>query len=86
MEKYLLTLTGIGPKVAQCVMLFSMKRTETFPVDVWMRRVMHRFYGCPEDDEAGMRAFAAEKFGDIAGIAQMYLFHYIRVLENSAEL
>jgi len=80
-ESYLLTLTGVGVKVAHCVLLFSMRKTELFPVDVWMRRAMHRLYGIDEADEDGMRAFAAERFGALAGFAQMYLFHYMRTKE-----
>jgi N-glycosylase/DNA lyase len=83
-EEYLLSLSGVGPKVAHCVMLFSMKKTELFPIDVWVRRAMHRLYGFAEEDEEGMRSFARERFGEFAGIAQSYLFHYIRTLDASA--
>ncbi|MDR3305612.1 MAG: 8-oxoguanine DNA glycosylase [Clostridiales Family XIII bacterium] len=77
-ESYLRSLSGVGLKVAHCVMLFSMKKTELFPIDVWMRRVMHKLYGMEEDDEAAMRAFARERFREYGGVAQQYLFHYIR--------
>jgi len=61
-------ILGVGPKVAECVLLFGMHRTEAFPIDVWIKRVLAEYYpdGFPE--------FAAEN----AGIAQQYLFHYIR--------
>ncbi len=61
-------IKGVGPKVAECVLLFGMYRTEAFPVDVWIKRVLAEYYpnGFPE--------FAREK----GGIAQQYLFHYIR--------
>ena len=61
-------IKGVGPKVAECVLLFGMHRTEAFPVDVWIKRVLAEYYpdGFPE--------FAKEN----AGIAQQYLFHYIR--------
>lgn len=61
-------IKGVGPKVAECVLLFGMYRIEAFPVDVWIKRVLGEYYpnGFPE--------FAKEK----AGIAQQYLFHYIR--------
>ncbi len=61
-------IKGVGPKVAECVLLFGMHRTEAFPVDVWIKRVLEEYYpnGFPE--------FAKEN----AGIAQQYLFHYIR--------
>lgn len=61
-------IKGVGPKVAECVLLFGMYRTEAFPIDVWMKRVMEKYY--PE----GFPDFAR----NIAGIAQQYLFHYIR--------
>ena len=63
-------ILGVGPKVAECVLLFGMHRTEAFPVDVWIKRVLAEYYpdGFPE--------FAREN----AGIAQQYLFHYIRNL------
>lgn len=61
-------ILGVGPKVAECVLLFGMHRTEAFPIDVWIKRVLAEYYpdGFPE--------FAAAN----AGIAQQYLFHYIR--------
>ena len=64
-------ILGVGPKVAECVLLFGMHRTEAFPVDVWIKRVLAEYYpdGFPE--------FAKEN----AGIAQQYLFHYIRNLD-----
>lgn len=62
------TVKGVGPKVAECVLLYGMHRTEAFPVDVWIKRVLAEYYpnGFPE--------FAK----DDAGIAQQFLFHYIR--------
>ena len=64
-------IKGVGPKVAECVLLFGMYRTEAFPLDVWMKRVMAKYY--PE----GFPEFAAQ----YAGIAQQYLFHYIRTAD-----
>ena len=75
---YLNTLCGVGPKVANCVLLFSMKRVDCFPIDVWVKRVMHQLYGLPESDTKAMQVFAEEKFGAYGGIAQQYLFYYIR--------
>ena len=67
-RKALREIKGVGPKVAECVLLYGMHRTEAFPVDVWIKRVLTEYYpdGFPE--------FAAEN----AGIAQQYLFHYLR--------
>jgi N-glycosylase/DNA lyase len=77
-ESYLLSLPGVGLKVAGCVLLFAMKKTEAFPVDVWVKRVMSRFYGMDEDNTAAMKDYAARNFGSCGGLAQQYLFNYIR--------
>ena len=77
-EEYLLTLSGVGPKVAHCTMLFSLRKTDIFPVDVWVARAMSRLYGLDEEDHESMRAYAAEHFSPYGGIAQMYLFEYVR--------
>lgn len=73
-------LTGVGPKVANCINLFGLGDFSSFPIDVWVRRVMNRLYGINENDMKSMAAFAAEKFGELGGIAQQYLFYYIRGL------
>ena len=75
-----LSLSGVGPKVANCILLFGMKRYDSFPIDVWVRRVMHELYGFREEDVKGMKAFAAAEFGEFGGFAQQYLFYYMRSL------
>ena len=77
-ESYLLSLPGVSSKVAGCVLLFAMKKTEAFPVDVWVRRVMNRFYGMDENNIAAIKDCAARNFGNFGGLAQQYLFNYIR--------
>ena len=79
----LLTLPGVGPKVADCILLFSsLKRWEAFPIDVWVRRVMNDLYIHNEDETKVKKEeilnLANEKFGDLAGIAQQYLFYWKR--------
>lgn len=71
-RKTLQTIKGVGPKVSECVLLFGMYRTEAFPIDVWIKRVMENYYpdGLPECTKG------------IEGIAQQYLFHYIRNLKK----
>ena len=81
-EPYLLSLPGVGPKVAGCVLLFSMKKTEAFPLDVWVRRVMNRFYDIDEKNTAAIKDYAARNFGNLGGLAQQYLFNYIRLLDR----
>ena len=61
-------IRGVGPKVADCVLLFGLGRVEAFPVDVWIKRVLSDLY------DGSLPAIAAP----YAGIAQQYLFHYIR--------
>ena len=68
---------GVGPKVANCIALFSMGRLDRFPIDVWVKKVMNRLYGIEEDNMKAMAEFASENFGEYGGIAQQYLFYYI---------
>lgn len=79
----LLTLSGVGQKVADCILLFStLKRLEVFPIDVWVRRVMNDLYIKNNDEKKvkkeQIEKIAKEKFGDIAGLAQQYLFYWRR--------
>lgn len=75
-------LCGVGPKVANCISLFGLGKMDSFPIDVWVKRVMNRMYGFSESDMAGMQAFAEERFGELGGFAQQYLFYYIRELDS----
>ena len=74
--------TGVGPKVESCIRLFGLHDLGSFPIDVWVKRLMNRFYGFEEGDKAGMDAFAKEHFGEYAGLAQQYLFYYIRCIDK----
>ena len=79
----LLTLSGVGPKVADCILLFSdLKRFEVFPIDVWVRRGMNDLYIKQEDEtkvsKKQIEKLANEKFGNLAGLAQQYLFYWRR--------
>ena len=78
-----IALPGVGPKVASCIMLFAYRDFASFPVDVWVKRVMHEIYGFDENDTKGMKDFAKETFGGYAGLAQQYLFHSIRNIRNN---
>lgn len=82
-REQLLSLSGVGPKVADCILLFStLKRLEVFPIDVWVRRVMNELYIKNEDEnkvnKKEIEQVANEKFGTLAGIAQQYLFYWKR--------
>lgn len=79
----LLRLSGVGPKVADCILLFSdLKRFDVFPIDVWVRRVMNDLYIKNEDEtkvsKTKIEKLAEEKFGDLKGLAQQYLFYWRR--------
>lgn len=74
----LLDFHGVGPKVANCIMLFGFRDMAAFPVDTWVRHIMNDMYGFDEKDAKGMQAFAEEHFGELAGYAQQYLFYYYR--------
>lgn len=77
-EESLRQLCGVGPKVADCISLFGMSRYESFPVDVWVARVMNRLYGLDESNRKAIVEFAGKKFGSLGGFAQQYLFYYMR--------
>lgn len=82
-KEELLTLSGVGTKVADCILLFStLKRFEVFPLDVWARRVMNDLYIKNEDEtkinKNVIEKLAQEKFGNLAGIAQQYLYYWKR--------
>ena len=82
-KKELLKLDGVGPKVCDCILLFSdLKRFDVFPVDVWVRRVINDLYINNKDEKKvsnkEIEKIAIEKFGDERGIAQQYLFMWKR--------
>lgn len=76
-RKELVKFPGVGPKVADCVALYSLGFTQAFPADVWMKRVLCGIYGFRGGDKK-LLEFVENKFGINAGIAQQYLFHYAR--------
>ena len=67
--KALTAMYGVGTKVANCVMLFAFARTGRFPVDVWIQRIMDRYYG---------GSFDTSPYPDTAGIMQQFMFFYER--------
>lgn len=74
-RRELCKISGVGPKVADCILLFSFGRFDAFPTDVWVKRVMNELYGCEEKDAAKT---GFHLFGESAGIAQQYLFYWRR--------
>lgn len=85
LRKMLMTIKGVGPKVADCTMMFSFGRCETFPTDVWVKRIMSELYF--NGREASVKEIhqkAEECFGNYAGYAQQYLFNYARQFKIGA--
>ena len=79
LKEKLLTLMGIGPKVADCILLFSCGRQEVFPIDVWVERVMKKLYFNEENvTKKQILEYADKHFGKDAGIIQQHLFYNIR--------
>jgi N-glycosylase/DNA lyase len=86
---------GVGLKVADCILLFSLEKLEAFPIDVWIKRIMLKYYfrhfsvGFVKDlrmekslsnaEYEILSRFGREYFGDYAGYAQEYLYHYERM-------
>lgn len=74
---YLCRLKGVGPKVADCILLFAFRKYDVFPVDTWIRKVYADVVG-GDATNAQMRARLRALYGEYAGIAQQYLFFYKR--------
>lgn len=77
-KEKLMTIRGVGDKVANCVLLFSLGFHNAFPVDVWIKRIMEELYFQESTDIKVIEQFAAEKFGRFGGYAQQYLFIYAK--------
>lgn len=81
-KEELIKLPGVGGKVADCIMLFALNKFEVFPIDVWVRRVMNELYIKNEDetkvDKKEIAKLAQEKYSNLAGLAQQYLFYWKR--------
>lgn len=70
--EHLCRIKGVGPKVASCALLFGFARHDAFPVDVWIKRVIEKYFS------DGAESFSPDILGPYAGIAQQYLFYYER--------
>lgn len=81
-KKELLMLRGVGNKVADCVLLFALHKLDSFPIDVWIKRITEYCYFDNISQKASaISDFAARRFGNLGGIAQQYLFYYARSLK-----
>ena len=75
----ILQVPGVGPKVADCILLYGFNFREAFPSDVWIKRIVSHLYFQGKDiSVAKVREFGMEEFGDMAGYVQLYMFHYAR--------
>ena len=76
-KKELVKIAGVGSKVADCILLFSMHKKEAFPVDTWIKKIMNEVY-VESKNVKRINEYAEDKWGEYAGIAQQYLFYYKR--------
>lgn len=75
----ILKVPGVGPKVADCILLYGFGFKEAFPSDVWIKRIVSYLYFDGKDIKVEkVREFGMEEFGDYAGYVQLYMFHYAR--------
>ena len=74
-RKMLLTVKGVGPKVADCIVLFGLGKRDSFPVDTWMKKAL----GSEELSTADkIHDFYLRRYGSLAGLAQQYIYNYAR--------
>ena len=78
----LLKVKGIGKKVADCITLFGYSKTDSFPVDTWIEKIYKQNLNGTQKDRVKISSELLEKFGDLSGYIQQYVFYYKRSLEN----
>lgn len=76
LRKKLIELAGVGPKVADCILLFAYNRTDSFPVDTWMEKAYFDFFCKQKRTRPEIAKYFVKKYGDLSGFAQQYLFYY----------
>lgn len=81
LRKNLISLAGVGPKVADCVMLFGYHNGDSFPVDTWIEQMYNSAFG-EEHNREMIRRKLVEMFGALSGYAQQYLFYFTREMKN----
>ena len=75
----ILKVPGVGPKVADCILLYGFGFRQAFPSDVWIKRIVSYLYFDGKDIKVEkVREFGMDEFGDYAGYVQLYMFHYAR--------
>ena len=81
----LMNLPGVGPKVADCVLLFGGEKPEAFPIDTWILQSLEKQYGMKAWNISQMEEFARIHFGKYAGLAQQFLFSYQRYFSKTKD-
>ena len=77
LRKNLISLSGVGPKVADCILLFGYGRKDVFPVDTWINKMYNTYYS-PLNNRQKIANNLINIFGNLSGYAQQYLFYYQR--------
>ena len=78
LREKLIQLKGVGPKVADCILLFGFSRKNVFPVDTWIAKVYEQDLGGEQTNRVKIAKELVNKFSDLSGYAQQYLFYYKR--------
>ena len=74
-RKILISFAGVGPKVADCILLFALNRKDVFPVDTWIESVYHKYFESGLKNRVKIADFLVEKFGEDSGYVQQFLFY-----------
>lgn len=82
-KKVLLSFNGVGPKVADCILLFGLGKPEAFPIDTWVKKTLARRYNLQNAAPKAIELFIEQQFGDLKGFAQQFLFYFERENERS---
>ncbi|HAJ77573.1 MAG TPA: 8-oxoguanine DNA glycosylase, partial [Clostridiales bacterium] len=83
--EFLSTLSGVGPKVADCIALFAYHKMDCFPVDTWVEKIYNSYFSKEkETNRAKIRQKLVNTFGNLSGYAQQYLFYYKRELDKKS--
>ena len=85
LKKELLSIYGVGPKVADCVSLFGFHRSDAFPVDTWIEKVYREDFNGELTDRTKIADFFTDRFKDNSGYYQQYLFYYKRSLQKTED-
>lgn len=77
-RKQLMSLKGVGPKVADCILLFGLRKCDSFPVDTWIEKVYHQYFETGLKNREEIARYLVGLFGEDAGMIQQYLFYFQR--------